>query len=216
MSKRTLPICARILFPVFLASALLLTGCKYTESTASSAESTMAEADTISTDQTSAAESTAQTSATEDTVQTSDTETADSSASDTVSDDNRFIAYVRNDCRSGDEGTIEYKKMLMIGGDDTETLKKYNIDPADVTNDYALVELDTDWTQATWSSDTTFVVQYSQDHMYLEQHYPDCSEFEDYMTSMDTEDTPFQMLAYVTLSDTDSNAITRIEEIYVP
>ncbi len=97
-----------------------------------------------------------------------------SSASDVTADE-QFYAEVT---KGKSSGTLQAEKVEMIGGDDTEKLKEYNIDPDDVTNDYAIGGFDGNYDEYSVEDGCGFYIQYPDNPF---QQYVDESGFNDYM-----------------------------------
>jgi hypothetical protein len=109
--------------------------------------------------------------------------------------------------------TLLLDDVLWINGDDLETLKKYGIDPDDVTIDYALVNENEEWVPFTAAENATFRMMMfdgeNSPHIYASE-----MELADFVELMYIgEDHSSQFLAEVTIED---GKVLRVEEVWVP
>jgi hypothetical protein len=136
------------------------------------------------------------------------------------------IGFLKNFEIDGDHGWFQFKPMLWIDGNDTETLKQYGIDPDSVANDYALVDAGEEWRKIEWTMyDAKFTVKY--DENYKELAHPErkigLTAFGDYMKKAPkigdwVPDSAEErgILAEVTFSGSVPDRAIEIKEVYVP
>jgi hypothetical protein len=123
---------------------------------------------------------------------------------------NKFYAWVKF---SGTEPNGELRLLIddviMINGDDMESLKKYGIDPENVANDYALYNEVEDWVSIITLPETTYKIVAYDDDGIPDRYDADKARFKKHMTQRNG----FYILAIVTV---ENEHLIAIDEQYVP
>jgi hypothetical protein len=99
--------------------------------------------------------------------------------------------------------------LLWINGDDKETLKKYGIDPENITNDYALYNEVEEWLPYITNPEATFRISIYDDEGFPKYQEVDHARFAKHLTEWEDR----SILAKVTVV---MGYIVAVNEIYVP
>ena len=129
---------------------------------------------------------------------------------------NRFLARVSLGIfhvdTSGGYVWFDIDDVLMIGPEDTEAIKKFGLESAWFDNDYELINPNPEIVQYRATTQTEFIVEYSDDGYELSRRYVDLSGFVEYINSLGRRKEE-GVLAEVTVSGSD---IVSVKERYTP